>query len=195
VVLADSQGRTCGSRLAQRLSGDFSVRAEVYPGATLSWILDTAAARDDPDEKEGWLILVGGTNDVTQNSDPSLISDKLTKLKTSSSFKNVILCEVPVRYDKPYLNSAIQDLNSILLKECKKLNFGFLASSSLQNRSSFTSHGLHLSNEGKDLLCNLLEVYIRYSTTPNVLRGEKVQPVFLGVGEPPQDTKVDSGLG
>jgi hypothetical protein len=81
----------------------------------------------------------------------------ISKFISGQPKTNILLVEVPVRYDigaRPHINEQIESYNRKLQKVTRDFQHVRLIKVT-SNREMFTKHGLHLNNKGKELLKNL----------------------------------------
>jgi len=99
------------------------------------------------------VVVCSGTNDYNLN-DFYLTFRNIKNYKMSNNHTNILLMNVPFRYDLPNSSSINKNI-SLLNKRLQKLAKAFPHSSFLgtfDNRNLFTTHGLHRSKLGKKLV-------------------------------------------
>lgn len=154
-LVADSHGRTCADRLQEGL-GDWEIGSSVLPGAPMPVVLDEAATfcKEGEAKKGDFLVLVGGTNHINEDSLEEL-EDRFDTLVEGPG--SVLWVETPMRYDAAYENKIIVKQNEVIKQACIKNKWNFLGINSILDRSCYTEHGLHLNWRGKKVLCDLIE--------------------------------------
>ncbi|KAG8321039.1 hypothetical protein J6590_054992 [Homalodisca vitripennis] len=174
-VVSVSHGRGCGLRLGRSEVGKICfIEDHTKPGDPVMSMVDRAGAVATKAKASDYLVLVGGTNCVTEESVERL-SPKLDALAVGMQGR-VVWVETPYRYDLPQRNNLLKRQNEVLKEKCTKYKWAFLGINSLMDRSCYTRHGLHLNWRGKDILSGVIESYIAYSVDP------LVQPVEASAG-------------
>jgi len=121
------------------------------------------------------IILIGGSNDIDKN----VHGKNLTSIRNfleGTQHTNVIILEVPVRYDigaRSNINEQIESHNKKLCKVIKSFMHVKLIKVTI-NREDFTKHGLHLNSKGKEkvsteLLKHLLTTHKKQETAAKYL--------------------------
>jgi hypothetical protein len=129
----------------------------VKPNAGLSELINTAKGETSKLTRRDTLIIIGGSNDIDKNVHGKNLTS-IVNLLQDTQHTNVILVEVPVRYDieaRARINEQIESYNRKLQKVTKGFQHAKLIKVS-SNRDQFTKHGLHLNNKGKELLAKEL---------------------------------------
>lgn len=105
--------------------------------------------------KDDVTVILAGTNNVPRNSVATCINrmdDLITEAKLLTPKCDIIVCEIPNRYDVSCMNQ-IREINLYLEHVCSKSkNFHLLKNDF--NRSDFGRDGLHFSDNGK---CKIAE--------------------------------------
>jgi hypothetical protein len=190
LLLADSHGRECSTLLSKNLK-NFDVETFFKPGAPLNEVVNSARDLVKDFNKDDFLIVLGGTNDIEDKTNKHLpqIFDSLNKVVPLSQKTNVIINTVPFRFDMPELNSKIKETNKLIhntinnLKTKNAKNLGICFLNERLKREHYTKHGLHLNQSGKIVLCDRLTEMIE-----NRFRSP------VKVTEPPKLTAKDSFL-
>lgn len=154
MILADSHGRGLAENLSAKLPSWFSITASVRPGAAMSRVLEEGELISASWAPNDYIIILGGTNDVTGTSDQDFQKD-LEKIQQLNARTKVFLYFVPQRFDEAPLNKRVHSLNK-MIQDCsvsQKLTFP-------ASRKAFTRHGLHLSYRGKQELCQDLSRHL-----------------------------------
>jgi lysophospholipase L1-like esterase len=130
------------------------------PNGKISHILQNIQVCESKDmDKNDYVIVIGGTNDVDKYSNPKEIINnvELTLKNTDLSRTNVILSALPYRYDTPRLNKKINSINLSLQKMSEKLcNVHFTYLHNI-HQYDYTRHGLHYNKYGKQKLANIFK--------------------------------------
>lgn len=191
LLLADSHGRRCGSLLHEKLGDKFEVISIFKPNA--SWnnvVKDVPTLTKDFNEKD-YVILMGGSNDMHTNEDSTLkqLPDSLLNLDIILPLvknTNLIIPNIPHRFDKPALNYKIRKSNQIrnqvincLAKE--NSNMLLIRDNCKFYRRDHTKHGLHYNFAGKDKLCSIISDIIHKNVKHHTLTSTAVidRPSFL----------------
>ncbi|KAG8314736.1 hypothetical protein J6590_085869 [Homalodisca vitripennis] len=104
-------------------------------------------------------MIVGGSNSINTEEEDKielLLNTLLTKI---SDITNVVLTTIPHRYDQPYLNSTIHEINKKIYKTAAHHKTPFLPINNLITRDHFTRRGLHFNKQGKDILCTSISLH------------------------------------
>ncbi|KAG8317273.1 hypothetical protein J6590_031406 [Homalodisca vitripennis] len=104
-------------------------------------------------------MIVGGLNSINTEEEDKielLLNTLLTKISDTT---NVVLTTIPHRYDQPYLNSTIHEINKKIYKTAAHHKTSFLPINNLITREHFTRRGLHLNKQGKDVLCTSIALH------------------------------------
>jgi hypothetical protein len=115
------------------------------------------------------VIVIGGSNDIAK-SELNTNLTSIVKFLDALQHTNVILTEIPVRYDigaSSWINEQIKQYNRKLGKVTKSYKQAKLIRITT-NRDHYTRHGLHLNNRGKesmvkDILTNLQDKPVRHT--------------------------------
>jgi hypothetical protein len=121
--------------------------------ARLRDLINTAKSELRKLTKTDSIIMIGGSNDIDKNVYGSNRTSIRNFLEGTHN-TNVILVEVPVRYDmgaRSPINEQIESYNRKLHKVTKSFTHVKLVKVTT-NRDDFTKHGLHLNNKGKEKL-------------------------------------------
>lgn len=160
-ILADSHGREVRKILLENLSKPFQIYSEIKPNGKMVHVLNRIKAEADSLTKNDFILVIGGTNDIERNFAPqNFVNDIEDKLKLLSH-TNVILSNIPFRYDKPWLNQTIRDTNRKMKILTEKYSFLNLVSLNCLTKVNYTKRGLHLNHIGKSkiskVITNLIE--------------------------------------
>lgn len=147
-IVADSHGR----KLREMIQDDcknYNVYSSIKPNVKMLNILKDAEKEVKTMTTDDFIVIIGGTNDITNCLNEKYIPNKVEKTIQCCSNTNVIVSAIPYRYDLPHLNRKIYYINSYLQKLCDKYsNTHFLSLDALK-RYHYTNHGIHLNSSGK----------------------------------------------
>lgn len=155
-IFTDSMGRNISHFLKERVPKSTEVFSLVKPGAKFSDIVSPIPSFCSDFTKNDVIIVMGGSNDFESCAPNSAINLKISNLNTLSSCTNIILHNVPYRFDqKAHLSSNIYETNqSFKFKSKHNENFHYLGTNSTLMRYHFTRHGFHLNKKGKKVVVN-----------------------------------------
>lgn len=151
LIMSDSHGRDMGQYI--NLKTD-KTKLEVFsvcrPGAGLVKVMSGIESYSDGFTKQDNIVIIGGSNDIVSKSRSLFTESIISRLKAISEKTNVILCSLPIRFDRPELNDAVHQCNFELyegaLSVVKIVPFNNI------HRKYFTKHGQHLNKTGKFIL-------------------------------------------
>jgi hypothetical protein len=99
------------------------------------------------------LIICSGTNDLVINNS-TLAFQNISNMVTKNYHTNIILVNIPYRYNTANTNTVNEGIKKFNMKSGKLIkrspHASFLKTD--QNRKLFTKHGLHNNTMGKQLL-------------------------------------------
>lgn len=152
IVAGDSQARDLARFLCTNpLLANDDVCVFVRPGASFDDVvaMGILAARQSNLQSNDLLVIVAGSNDVGKRT------FETSRLAELSSLVNVVIAEVPRRYDlHPRFSKDVSRLNFDLERAAKEHNCLFVAIKAYRN--NFTRHGLHYNASGKAKLASCL---------------------------------------
>jgi hypothetical protein len=151
-IMGDSHARGIAGELLHRLNHRHRITGLVKPNADLTEVLNSASKVLSKLTKTDTLILCGGPNDFFKKVHRNNITSLVNFLEISHH-TNIILIDVPLRYDKDIgssVNEQIRKHNRQLHKIIKCYKHVNLIKSTT-NREHFTRHGLHLNRVGKEV--------------------------------------------
>lgn len=154
-LLSDSHGRGLRHMLQARLGEKCEVLSVVKPNATLENVVCGLDQEISGLNSNDHLIVLGGTNNVHDQTDYD-VKPFVKELAHKTQNTNVILCTVPLRYDKPHLNKKIRKINIDLIIESLKYEHIKIISLSNILAQHYTTKGLHLNYSGKKRLSRLV---------------------------------------
>lgn len=152
-VLADSHGKN----LYPHLSGlfeEFNVSIFSKPGARLKNVVQHYPRLDDLSSKEDFILVLAGTNDIgVRQPGAFTVVQGIKKLLSWNVPINVIVADIPYRYDTPNLNNDIFYANLLIKKLIRDykgpLKAIHLPTNEGVTRKHYTRHGLHFNRRGK----------------------------------------------
>jgi hypothetical protein len=154
-MIGDSFLRGIRDNVDLSLSNKFSTYSMVKPGGDLKTILDSAKYAADSLTLEDVIVICGGSNDFNpEKAEPT--TDHIRGFVKTYIRTNIVLTEVPARYDLSYyshINKGIRSFNRKLLEiaaENKQLTLLEIG----MDRKYHTRHGLHFNKPGKLLFSN-----------------------------------------
>lgn len=153
VLLSDSHGRRLNYILKKRFQGE--VFSMVKPNATIEQVAGGLDGELRNLGSKDHLVILGGTNDICSGTDIN-VKSTMRNIALKTKHTNVIICTIPLRYDRLDLNGKIRKTNIDLVMEAMKYDHFKVLSLSNISTSMYTYHGLHLNNWGKNKLCNLI---------------------------------------
>lgn len=166
LVMADSQGIEMNKYL-DTLQNDFEVFVLSKPGATLKQVVRAGIPLFKDFSMKDYVICMAGTNDLGKH-EPSQLSvhTGLVELLSVKVKTNIIINELPYRYDACELNDNIYFLNQ-KIKSLVKSHRGYsrvslCSTNDILRRNHFTKHGLHFNKHGKRTIGNFYIQCIRY---------------------------------
>lgn len=165
LLLSDSHGRGISRQLKDRLGSSHQVISYVHPNGKLSQVLQQLDQHCTSFNKQDFVIVLAGTNDISKLSPYQMTLRKGFNSMTSVLQKtNFIFCSIPYRFDCFNLFSDIDLANFILFDGFKrrqdKSNVVWLNINDI-DRSCYTRHGLHFNTKGKTLLSQCLVSVIK----------------------------------
>jgi hypothetical protein len=155
-IYSDSHGRKLREELNRGLRHNYKICSSVKPNGKVNHVLSEVSSNLGSLSENDYIIIFGGTNDVSEYSDDRVIITEIeNKLNIISMSKaNIIIAALPLRYDLPWLNRKINNINYCLENLCYRYcNAHFLSLNDLK-RHHYTNHGIHLSNSGKRKISN-----------------------------------------
>lgn len=117
---------------------------------------------------DDWMVVLGGANGLTQcdcEMDESVreLSDLANTVNKTN--KQVLIVETPYRFNvnNHNINRRIKQQNNTLKHTCDRLGFPFVRINRYLSRNHYTKHGLHLNQNGKDVLAGHIINAIQYN--------------------------------
>ena len=99
------------------------------------------------------VILVCGTNNLTESSDPNTVANEIFELGmtiVNESNSNLVISSIIHR--KNEFRSKIKEINGLLKDKCNQRNIGFLSHDNINPINHSNRGGLHLNKTGNSLL-------------------------------------------
>ena len=127
----------------------------VKPGCELNNLLESAESVSGSITHKDVIFICGGSNDFNHDQDEPVI-DHITEFIKTNNHTNIVLANVPTRYDLSYhsqINKGIRSYNEKLREITKEHKQVALIEIDL-DRKYHTSHGLHFNKLGKMLFAN-----------------------------------------
>jgi hypothetical protein len=152
VILGDSHARGVAGELLHQLNHRLNTIGYVKPKAGLTELLNTAKNDLRKLTRTDTLITIGGSNDIDKSDKGGNLTSIVNFLDGTQN-TNVILVELPVRYDtgvRSHIKERIENYNKKLYKVTKGFKHVRLVKVT-PSREHFTKHGLHLNNKGKEI--------------------------------------------
>jgi hypothetical protein len=121
------------------------------------------------------LIFWGGTKAVSKNTSNNGLR-YITPFVKNNNHTNIILLTVPHWYDLhafSFVNNEFKNFNRKLMKYIKPDTHSSILEV-YHNREYFTSHGLHLTGLGREVICNR-----NVSTAEKTLQFKEVKPISM----------------
>lgn len=180
-IVSDSHGRHINSLLTEQLPGSFKITSVIKPNAVMRNVIGNHSNVGDNLTKNDFLIIIGGTNDITNDLfDLKEMLNFVNLTFEENKNTNVILSYIPFRHDKPELNKIIHRINQRFKQLSKRYQHTECLPLHQIDRSCYTQHGLHLNFSGKVKYVNKLRysildtIDIWSGRIPVILNGNKV---------------------
>jgi GTPase SAR1 family protein len=164
----DSHCRGSARIISDYLGGKYVVTGMITPAAGALDIFTSTNSRYRHLTRKDVMIVQGGSNDVYRNN-AKLALTQIVNLCEELSYVNIIILDIPHRYDlieTSYVNKEIQVFNRKLRKVTKSYKHVKLGVSN--NKEDFTRHGMHLNREGKRQIARQIAREIRQITIDKV---------------------------
>jgi len=127
----------------------------VKPGCELNALLESATSASGGLTWKDVIFICGGSNYLKIDKDESIIDHIMNSIKTNNHI-NIVLANVPIRYDLSYysqVNKGIRSYNKKLMEITKEHKQVALIETDI-DRKYHTQHGLHFNKLGKLLFSN-----------------------------------------
>lgn len=190
LLIGDSHIRNCRQIIQDESSSvsskkKIACRSVVLPNATAQNVAESIRpsllSSDWPSPTA--VIIGSGTNNIKTNFDNADKKSLITSLRQSiseckrySPSSQIILMNIPYRYDSPHLNETIFNINKSIDNITKEFPRVKIVNVSDIPRANYTKHGLHMNKTGKVLLCNKIirkvadTSYNRKNQNHNIIR-------------------------
>jgi hypothetical protein len=148
IVLGDSHTRGFAGELLRQVKQHLNVIGYLKPNAGLTEETSKLTKKDT-------VIVSGRTNDIERNLHGKNLTS-IVRVLDATQHTNVILIDVPLRYDpgkRSHINEEVVNYNRKLHKVTKSFKHAKLFKATT-NRELFTQHGLHLNKKGKEIMSN-----------------------------------------
>jgi len=155
IMIGDSFLRGIREIVELSISNKFGIYSLLKPGCKLNTLLQSANGASGSLTHKDLIFVCGGANDFNSDMEEPTI-DHIQEFIKSNKHTNIILANVPLRYDLSYhsqLNKRIRSYNKKLLEIIK--NHRQVAQIKIDtDRKYHTQHGLHFNKLGKLLFSN-----------------------------------------
>jgi len=150
ICIGDSHIRGFANMIKNLVSNNYEFYSVLKPGSSSSQLLETASQEIMKRNHDDILITCSGTNDLATNR-TSLAFQNVSNLVTKNNHTNIILVNIPFRYDAANtstVNDSIEKFNRRLEKLVKvSPRASFLKTE--QSRKLCMRHGFHYNRLGK----------------------------------------------
>lgn len=193
-VLSDSHGKGLFHNMAGNKE-DIEMFVLTKPGAKLKHILKEGLPLVEEFSKKDYVVVLGGTNDLGVGEPSQLtLHQGMKNLLSWNADTNIVIVDVPYRYDYPKLNDNIYFHNNNVRKYIEKYEgkskFIHLRINESLRRTHYTNHGLHLKHRGKKFLGKLILNLIHNETKiqPDLIDGYPLQHKKITAARPTRST-------
>jgi hypothetical protein len=172
LICADSHGRDLAWHV-NAVQETHEAVGFVRPGGFSKEVLNEKNIIQENLNKHDALVVICGSNDVTDNNADNFI-DTLTSSLDSARNTNVVLVDLPVRHDLPQwscVNKEIVRTNVRLMELSERYHNLTLVKASEADRRLHTRHGQHFNQSGKRWLSHLIAAKLSVQKP-----GERSQP-------------------
>ena len=164
ILIGDSNIREYVYNLKPLLNSSYELYSVIRPGASTNELKDSAKEEISQLSYDDVIVICYGTNDYEVNNF-SLTLQNIVNFLTNNNQTNIILMNLPYRYDLPNsttVNKVITNLNRKLQKLVKAFPHTIFLETN-NTRILFTNRGLHMNKLGKQIV-NYQIASLRYST-------------------------------
>jgi hypothetical protein len=156
LIIGDSHARNCAANVKADIRDNFEVQELVKPGAGTDILVNSANNDIMSLTKSDVLIFCGGANSVGKKNSTKALQHSMDFIKTNNH-TIIILVSVPPRYDLMQPSCVHSEIKSFKrqLKEMVKVYQHTSVLEMDNDRKLFTSHGLHLNGQGKEVFFKL----------------------------------------
>lgn len=115
VIVSDSQGRELTGLLKHRLMHQCEVSSLIRPGCQMCMVVIDLDGKIDREllTEDDHLIVIAGSNDVPGSALSGYFTAALDRIKRQNKKTNVIVSEVPLRYDLPWSSRSSEKTESL----------------------------------------------------------------------------------
>ncbi|RZF45885.1 hypothetical protein LSTR_LSTR016539 [Laodelphax striatellus] len=156
-IFADSHGKKMVNLVSRRIN--CKVSGTIKPGAGFDHVTGGYIKECKNMTDRDMVVLMGGTNDMNNFNTKKLLS-AIKKLLPNLMHVNVILMNIPKRYDLPFssnIHYQIQRTNFEIARICNRFKNVKLLDVYNLGRRFYTAHGLHLNFIGKRVISDVIE--------------------------------------
>jgi len=189
ILIGDSNMRGYVSTLQTLLDSNYKLYSIVKPGSDTNELLNTAKETSKKLTQKDIIVLCYGTNDFNQRTSGKNYPNTFQNIKkfiTSNSHTNILVINIPVRYDlnnNGVMNKTISKLN-VKLQKLVKINPYSKFLETPKDINLYTKHGLHFNKKGK-YLTNLKIASLLLS----ILAHNTKKPIVLNWYDPSTDNQ------
>jgi hypothetical protein len=180
IMIGDSFLRRIREIVELSISNKFGIYSLLKPGCKLNTLLESANGASGSLAHKDLIFICGGANDF--NYDTELTTGHIQEFIKSNKHTDIVLANVPLRYDLSYhsqVNKRIRSYNKKLLEIIK--DHKQVAQIKIDiDRKYHTRHGLHLNKLGKLLFSNKITQTI-YSTLGKKLEQSSLASNMQGI--------------
>jgi hypothetical protein len=166
-MIGDSFLRGIRENVELSVSNKFGIYSMVKPGCELSTLLESAKSVSGSLTHKDVILICGGSNDSSSVRDEAII-DHIREFIQTNNHTNIVVANVPIRYDLSYysqVNKGIRSYNKKLMGIAKVHKQIALIEIDI-DMIYHTRHGQHFSKLGKLLFSNKITQKI-YSVLGN----------------------------
>lgn len=162
VLISDSHGRTLSERLNNTDPDNLRATGIVKPNANIVNVLKNHETLTKNMTKKDYLVVIGGTNDLHHVRCDLTIAEEIEELLKNTHTTNVIVSSIPFRYDVPFVNTKIRQINLNLKRITERYAHSTFMPFNNMKRSDYSYHGLHLNNKGKSKMTHLISNFTNH---------------------------------
>ncbi|KAG8303923.1 hypothetical protein J6590_106678 [Homalodisca vitripennis] len=174
LIMADSHGTNLSNLVQQKTN--LNVTAVVRPGAKINGVIKEVEELSSGFNEDDFILVIGGTNNV-ESTGKKHILEEFGRLMECTKKTNLIVATLPMRHDKPELDSKIDTTNTELTTKISNMDTNIrLLELHLLPRHLYTNHGMHYNKRGKRKIAEEVLRTLQYSrstltatTTPQVV--------------------------
>jgi hypothetical protein len=168
------------------LSNNYDFYSVVKPGSSATELMESAKEQVSQLSHDDLIVICSGTNDYELHGFSQTFHNIVNFVK-SNNHTNIILINVPFRYDLPnstFVNKNISTLNRKLQEFVKVFpHTSFIITDN--NKNLFTNHGLHLNKLSKQLVYHQIA-----SILHSIFEQNTSHPIILGWHEAQGDNNL-----